>query len=611
MRLGRGGVPASGGLRAGLAVGGLLLNDNVATIVGNGCTEADLRTAAGERSFERGIEYLDAVDDLAVLGSRVTAAVRGTDEYIVVLNIGGSARVSGACDCPYGKEGFFCKHCVAVGLAYLRSRSAARRKARPAASGATASAPPAAKPRSRGLQSWLNSLKREDLLLLVLDQLVEDDDWRGRLELRAASAAADVDAIAARLGALLDAEEFGQYGYIEEGEAGRYAKRVDTAASVVTELVSTGHAAQAVVVCEYAIGIVPQECRHARDPAGAIWAAAAGLVTSHHAACAAGQPDPLALADFLAGRLLSHDDLPQPVVASYRELLGAVGLDRLRETLMTAWRAGSPSSAESSSSAAQRAVEDFLRLTGDIEALVEVMSAGLAPTGAGHLRIAQELDTAGRLDESLDWAERGLRLPGRDRSAVPALSDYVVERYLAFGRAADAVAVRKEDFESSPDLGAFGRLRATAKETDTWPATRQWALDRLRADADATRRSHRGVRSAPGPVLIDALISEGDIDLAWDAAARIATEAQWLRLADLVATTRPADALAVYQRQIQALKQEVGDKAYERLARLLLSARACHARLGTQAAFSLYLRAVREDQKRKRRLISVLDGHGL
>jgi uncharacterized Zn finger protein len=146
---------------------------------------------------------------------------------------------------------------------------------------------------------------------------------------------------------------------------------------------------------------------------------------------------------------------------------------------------------------------------------------------------------------------------------------------------------------------------------DTWPETRQWTFGRLRADADAMRKTHRGVRFRPGPVLIDALISEGDIDTAWDAAAGIATEAQWLRLADLIAETRPADALAVYQRQIQVLKQETGDKAYERLARLLLSARACHLRLGTEAAFGFYLRALREDQKRKRRLISILDSHDL
>jgi tetratricopeptide (TPR) repeat protein len=571
-----------------------LLNDNVATIVGNGCTEADLRAAAGERSFERGIEYLDSVSNLEILGGKITASVSGTDEYIVVLNLGGNAVVSGACDCPYGKEGFFCKHCVAVGLAYLRSRSAARRKGRPAA-----------KPRSGGLQSWLTSLGREELLLLVLDQLAEDDDWRGRLELHAASAAADLDTIGARLGALLDAEEFGQYGYIEEGESRRYAKRVDTATSVVNQLVSSGHAAEAAAVAEFAISIVADASRHAGDPAGAIWASVAGLMTSHHAAWTACEPDPAALADFLAGRLLSRDELPQPAVARYRDLLGAAGLDRLRETLLAAWRT------DPSDWVARRASEDFLRMTGDVDALVEVMSADLPPTGEGHLKIAQELDSAGRKDESLEWAERGLRLPGRDRSVAPALSDYLVERYLELGRTGDAMAVRKDDFASASDLAAFGRLRATARETDTWPGTRQWAFDRLRADADAMRKSHRGLRFRPGPVLIDALISEGDIGAAWDAAAGVATEAQWLRLADLIAETRPADALAVYQRQIQPLRQETGDKAYERLARLLLSCRACHVRLGTQAAFDLYLRALRADQKRKRKLISILDGHGL
>lgn len=565
--------------------------------MGNGCTEADLRAAAGERSFERGIEYLDAVSNLEILGSKITASVSGTDEYIVVLNLGGQVPVSGSCDCPYGKEGFFCKHCVAVGLAYLRSRSAARRNGRPAES--------AAKARSSGIQAWLASLGREDLLLLVLDQLTEDDDWRGRLELRAASATADLDVIGARLGAMLDAAEFGQYGYIEESESRRYAKRIDAATSVVNELVSAGHAAEAIAVAQFSIELVADAGRHAGDPAGAIWAAAAGLMTSHHHACDAFQPDPLELADFLAGRLLSRDELPQPAVARYRELLGDAGLDRLRETLMTAWRA------EPADAVTRRAIEDFLRMTGDTEALVEVLSADLPPGGEGHLKIAQELDSAGRKDESLAWAERGLRLPGRDRSVAPALCDYLVERYLELGRAADAMAVRKDDFAASPDLAAFARLRATARETGTWPGTRQWVFDRLRADADALRKSHRGMRFKPGPVLIDALISEGDLDAAWEAAAGVATEAQWLRLADLVAETRPADALAVYQRQIQALKQETGDKAYERLARLLLSARACHARVSTQAAFDLYLRAFRADQKRKRRLITVLDGHGL
>ncbi len=114
----------------------------------------------------------------------------------------------------------------------------------------------------------------------------------------------------------------------------------------------------------------------------------------------------------------------------------------------------------------------------------------------------------------------------------------------------------------------------------------------------------------PAP-LVDILIAEGDTNAAWDVAAGIATDAQWLRLADLAADTRPADALAVYLRQVDQLKGETGDRAYERIARLLIGARACHRRLGTEQAFRSYLRSFRLAQKRKHKLMSILDAHHL
>ena len=74
---------------------------------------------------------------------------------------------------------------------------------------------------------------------------------------------------------------------------------------------------------------------------------------------------------------------------------------------------------------------------------------------------------------------------------------------------------------------------------------------------------------------------------------------------------QPADALTAYRRLIAILKGQTGDGVYERIAQLLVSARTCHRRLGTDAAFDLYLRALRDDQKRKRKLIRILDAHGL
>ena len=586
-------------------------------IGGNVCTEADLLAAAGQRSFDRGVRYLDAVQDLAIFGNQVTASVRGTDEYIVVLTMGGSAGVTGACDCPYGKEGFFCKHCVAVGLAFLRdARRSRTSRSRTSRSGTTAA-------RTPGLHSWLSSLSREDLFLLVVDQIVEDDDWRRRLELRAAAAAADIDAIGERLVTLLDATDFGQYGYVEEGESRRYAKRVEAAASIVDGLVAAGSPGDAVAVAEYAIDLVADAYSHAIDPANAIWNVCVALITSHHAACVAdaadrpdpadrpdateGQvrPDPTGLVDFLARRLLDKGDFPAIDIARYTDLLGPEGLALLRERLTAAWQQA-PVNWK-----AQRAIEGFLRTTGDIDALVKVREANLPPTGLGYLEIAKELQAAGRADEALAWAERALHSEANPPQAIEPVADFVVERYLAAGRVADAVAVRRDVFGAVREMTAYERLRAAAERAGTWPADREWALGLLRAEAEAARSGRPGIRLWAGPVLIDVLISEGEVDAAWEAAAGVASETQWLKLADLAAATRPADALGVYLRQIQPLKTETGDKAYERMARLLDGARACHVRLGSQAKFDLYLRALRADQKRKHKLIRILDARQL
>lgn len=582
-------------------VGGLLLNDWVAAIAENTFTVADLLAAAGQRSFDRGTEYVDVVDDLTVLGNQISASVRGTKDYIVVLTLGGRAGISGTCDCPYAKGGFFCKHCVAVGLAFLRNRASRRRRKSTTAESSAAS-----------IHSWLSSLNRDALLLLVLDQLVEDEDWRRRLELRAASAVADIDAIGARLYALLDPAEFGEYGYIEEGESGRYARRVEAAASIVDELAGAGHAAEAIAVAEYAIDLVAAAYRHAIDPADAIWAACARLIASHHASCVAclaeadpsdpADPGDLGLVGFLAGRLLSEDEFPSIDIASYADVLGAAGLAKLREQLREAWQQ-SPVNYR-----AQRAFEDFLRATGDIDALVEVREANLPRSGLGCLEIAKELKAVGRAEQALAWAERGLHM---ETSAIEPVADFVVERYLEAGRTADAVAVRRDVFAAVREPAPYERLRDAAERAGTWPADREWALDLLRADAKASRSGRPGIRLWAGPVLVDVLISEGKIDAAWEAAQGVASEAQWLKLADLAAPTRPADALAVYLRQIQPLKQETGDHAYERMARLLDGARACHVRLGTEPTFDMYLRALRADQKRKPKLIRILDAHKL
>lgn len=81
-------------------------------------TETDLRRIAAPRSFERGLGYVDGISRIDVSRERATATVHGSDAYFVSLTwVNGD--LDGACTCPHGAEGFFCKHCVALGLKLL------------------------------------------------------------------------------------------------------------------------------------------------------------------------------------------------------------------------------------------------------------------------------------------------------------------------------------------------------------------------------------------------------------------------------------------------------------------------------------------------------------
>jgi SWIM zinc finger len=605
----------------------VLLNGCVTTATGPAFTEADLRTAAGRRSFDRGLHYLDAVAGLEVIGNQIIATVRGTEDYLVVLTVGASrprsAKLKGECDCPFAQEGFFCKHCVAVGLAVARGGAEVARGGAEAARGDTAAPGAAAglaadgisagagvpaqrvgdRARPSDLESWLSSLSRDDLLALVIDQVLEDDDWRRRLELRAAGAAADVAEISKRAAILLDAGgELGQYGYLEGPESWRYSRRVSDVAEIVDNLTRSGDASGAIAIAEQALALIAESSRNASDRAGIIGSSAADLVASHYAACQSEPPDPRRLASFLAGHLMSGDDVPAIEFGDYASLLGPVGLAALRDQVTAAW------TADPSGWAQRRAMEQVLRAAGDVDALVAMLSAGLDDHGFGHLRIIEELEQAGRAEEALSWAERGLREASKPDLR---LADYVVEQYRARGKIAAAVAVRREWFTTTRSLTAYQQLREICVEAGTWQATRQWALGLLRADAATVAGTGRSSQWAPPAVLIDALIADGDVAGAWASAQGVASDRQWLRLADLVAETRPADALAVYLRLIDGLRKQTGDGVYERIAQLLISARACHRRLGTASAFDSYLRGLRADQKRKRKLIRILDAHQL
>ena len=145
-------------------------------------TEADIELAAGARSFQRGLEYLNAVADLEISDTEVIARVYGSSDYGVCL-VFGDQGLSGACTCPHGQEGFFCKHCVAVGLSVLGLGEDLPRYVE------------AAHAQRQALDAWLESLSKEELLAELRGLLDEDRELRRRFELRAAAMSVGAPAI--------------------------------------------------------------------------------------------------------------------------------------------------------------------------------------------------------------------------------------------------------------------------------------------------------------------------------------------------------------------------------------------------------------------------------
>ncbi|MET9882730.1 SWIM zinc finger family protein [Streptomyces sp. NPDC006430] len=555
-----------------------------------GFGEDDLRRLAGSRSFDRGLGYLSAVSALEIGDGTIAATVDGTDAYEVELT-NHEDGLTGWCDCPYGQEGNFCKHCVAVGLTVLAQAESVPRQRAAAAS------------RTQQLDTWLESRSREELLSLVREHLAGDRTLRRRLELRAATSGDDLDSVRERIRGLLDTRPFARYGYVEYADTRAYGLQAAEAVSALRTLTETGRAADAVEVAREAIVALGRTYGEIDDSDGVLGDVASGLAEVHLNACAAARPDPVRTADWLVDHLLGDlNHATDIVVSDYADVLGEAGLARAHELATAAWRNNPKGWSE------KYLMEQLLKTQGGVDALIAVHAADLSPTGATHLVIAQELERANRAAEALDWAERGLREAEPDRGPDSRLVEFVCERYTRAGRPADVVAVHRDVLLRRRTLAAYQGLRTAARTAGCWDETeRARALDALRADT----RPRKSL-GHPGSVLVDALMDDGDHDAAWAAAAEgFADDRQWLALADHVRDRRPADALRVYLRLIDPLLTRTGDATYEHLTELLLSTRACHRALDTQDAFTAYMTTLRAGQKRKRKLTALLDQHGL
>lgn len=462
------------------------------------------------------------------------------------------------------------------------------------------------------LRAFLASLSTEDLVERLVAVAADDLSLRGRLLAEAAThdrSGVDVKAwkAAARATILL-----GNQGYTDYA----YTAAVDAIVEDLGRLVAEGRAAVVVDLAEYALRLVEQGMSNIDDSNGHYAGIVENLETVHLDACHAARPDPVKLAERLFSWQVDGGwDTFDDAFARYAEVLGEGGQARYRTVAADRWATVAPlrpgdddRDRFGSRLRISRVMESIARADGDVDALVAVMARDQSSPYC-TVQIVEVLLDAGRVDEALDWAERGVAAHGR-RDSRPV--DALASCYQRVGRGSDAVAVMHTEFEQAPSLRCYQRLASHAQMAKVWEAERLWALDVIRAHIAAGPQPAPSRWAQPafadGSVLVEVLLWEGHLEQAWAEAKVLGCRnALWLALADVREAEHPADVIPILEREVDQILAKADKRAYAAAVRVLERLQGLHRRLGQPEVFTVYVARVRQRHKAKKNLMILFD----
>lgn len=517
-------------------------------------TEGDLEDLAGGRSFGRGLEYVEAVVNIRDLPNGVVATVHGSDAYQVRL-YDTDGELDGECDCPYGEEGNFCKHCVAVGLRLLR---------RSTVNGAASTGPARA---AVDVHAFLGALDHSELVELMWAQISQDPVLYQRMLLRAIAGAHTVD-----LSLLAQQVEDLAVDWLHYGEEQAYAERADAVIAALAGLPDE-HVEQVQPLLRRTLELLGQAAGRSEDHCGAVLDSAAEAWDVFLAACGTAAPDPVELGAWFAGFRLTGADVLDVSITDVADLLGTAGLDAYRNALEAA------SDADPGGWIVRSLREEMIGAVGDVDMLVACYAEDLS-TPDRYLLIARLLRDNERPAEAVTWLERGHTEAGRFEHMTRPLVDLLIELYTEAGRTEDLMTLRWERFRIEGTIDSYRQLREFVLVTDPqrWPQRREDALVLLR---DRATGSDAGKNWNAGETYLRVLLSEDRDEAAWKALNQVrCEESTRLAVAHRRAATHPAEALKIYLPAIEKAVARAATADYERAADMLVTVRDVCRRAG-------------------------------
>jgi uncharacterized Zn finger protein len=245
----------------------------------------NLRRMAGGVWFERGEDYFlnGQVKALAEHEGTITAKVQGTRPYRVELWIE-EEDLEYLCTCPIGADGEFCKHCVAVGLMWLKDgeqKTSEKAQSVPAVT-------------MDDVRAFLLGQEKSALVNMLVEHAIEDDRLRQRLLMKTAKKGAKALDLVTYLRAIDEAVE--SDGFVDYRSASQYARGIEEMIDSVEELLKEGYGAEVIELTEHALGAVEDAMGSVDDSDGYMGGIRERLQHLHYEACRKAKPDPEALA---------------------------------------------------------------------------------------------------------------------------------------------------------------------------------------------------------------------------------------------------------------------------------------------------------------------------
>lgn len=352
--------------------------------------EALLATASAA-CFARGEEYFSEglVERLRELPGVITAKVRGTEVYEVRIATARD-RLEFDCTCPLADDGAVCKHCVAVGLAWIAGRGASDMYAR----------------ELKDVRRHLMDLDKQALVDIVMEEAGESDRLFEKLSLAARrDSSGDFASIFRKaIDRATRSDSFINY-YSMRG----FSRGLEDVIRELSSAIAT-HPMECVDVLEYFLTAIKKAMHSLDDSAGYMRPIIERIEELHHASCVRAKPEQKALARRLFDWSLNSEwEIFHRAAATHADVLGKEGLSEYSRLAKAQWakvpkvEPGGKGQLQDGTFRITSIMKTLAEISGDIDEMAAIMERDLSSAFC-FWEIAQVYQKAGRHEQALAWA---------------------------------------------------------------------------------------------------------------------------------------------------------------------------------------------------------------